>query len=179
MQGAWIWSLVRKLTSCMPHSKKKKKKKKSLAFLLAMCPVWFGRWHSGDARTSQVVLMVRDPPANAGDIRDVGLIPGSGWSPGGGHGNSLQYSCLKNPMEPCRLLSIESVAKSWTQLKWLTIHSTQTFQGHIITKTQNQPRVQKGCSGGHCSLICQKAVWPKHFFSLTARSLRQSKFGWG
>ena len=54
------------------------KKKKNLAFLLAMCPVWFGRWHSGDARTSQVVLMVRDPPANAGDIRDVGLIPGSG-----------------------------------------------------------------------------------------------------
>ena len=41
--------------------------------------------------------MVKNPPANAGDIRDVGLIPGSGRSPGGGHGNPLQYSCLENP----------------------------------------------------------------------------------
>ena len=39
-----------------------------------------------------------NPPANAGDIRDVGLIPGSGRSPGGGHGNPLQYSCLGNPI---------------------------------------------------------------------------------
>ena len=38
-------------------------------------------------------------PANAGDIRDVGSIPESGRSPGGGHGNSLQYSCLENPMD--------------------------------------------------------------------------------
>ena len=38
-------------------------------------------------------------PANAEDTRDAGLIPGSGRSPGGGHGNPLQYSCLKNPMD--------------------------------------------------------------------------------
>ena len=44
-----------------------------------------------------MVLVVKDPPANAGDIRDVGSIPESGRSPGGGHGNPLQYSCLKNP----------------------------------------------------------------------------------
>ena len=42
---------------------------------------------------SQVVLVVKNPPANAGDVRDLGLIPGSGRSPGGGHGNPLQYSC--------------------------------------------------------------------------------------
>ena len=41
--------------------------------------------------------MVKNSPANAGDIRDVGLIPGSGRSPGGGHGDPLQYSCLENP----------------------------------------------------------------------------------
>jgi len=40
-----------------------------------------------------------NPPANAGDARDTGLIPGSKRSPGGGNGNSLQYSCLENPME--------------------------------------------------------------------------------
>ena len=43
--------------------------------------------------------MVKNSPANAGDIRDAGLIYGSGRSPGGRHGNPLQYSCLKNPMD--------------------------------------------------------------------------------
>ena len=47
---------------------------------------------------SQVALVVKNPPANAGDIRDVGSVPGSGRSPGGGHGNPLQCSCLENPM---------------------------------------------------------------------------------
>ena len=41
--------------------------------------------------------MVKNSPANAGDIRVVGSIPGSGRSPGGSHGNPLQYSCLENP----------------------------------------------------------------------------------
>ena len=41
----------------------------------------------------------QNPPANAGDIRDTGLIPGWGRSPGGGYGNPLQYSCLENPMD--------------------------------------------------------------------------------
>ena len=48
---------------------------------------------------SQVVLVVKSPPTNAGDIRDSGSIPGLGRSPGGGHGNPLQYSCLGNPMD--------------------------------------------------------------------------------
>ena len=47
--------------------------------------------------SSQVVLVVKNPPANTGDIRDAGSIPGLGKSPGGGHGNPLQYSCLENP----------------------------------------------------------------------------------
>ena len=42
---------------------------------------------------------IKNSPANAGDVRDVGSIPGSGRSPGGGHGNSLQYSCLENLMD--------------------------------------------------------------------------------
>ena len=50
-------------------------------------------------RASQVVLMVKNPPDNARDIKDAGLIPGSGRSPGEGHGKSLQYSCLDNPMD--------------------------------------------------------------------------------
>ena len=46
-----------------------------------------------------MVLVVKNPPANAGNIRDVGSVPGSESSPGGGHGNSLQYSCLEHPMD--------------------------------------------------------------------------------
>ena len=46
-----------------------------------------------------MVLEVKKPPANAGDIRDLGSIPGLGRSSGGEHGNPLQYSCLENPMD--------------------------------------------------------------------------------
>ena len=46
-----------------------------------------------------MVLVVKKPSANAGDIRDMGSIPGLGRCPGGGHGNLLQYSCLENPMD--------------------------------------------------------------------------------
>ena len=48
---------------------------------------------------SQVALVVNNLPADAGDVREVGSIPGSGRSPGGGHGNPLQYSRLENPMD--------------------------------------------------------------------------------
>ena len=46
-----------------------------------------------------MVLVVKNPPANAGDLRDLGLISGSGRSPGAGHGNPLQYSCLENILD--------------------------------------------------------------------------------
>ena len=48
---------------------------------------------------SQLVLVVKNPPANAGNITDSGSSPGWGRSPGEGHGNPLQYSCLENPMD--------------------------------------------------------------------------------
>ena len=48
---------------------------------------------------SQVALIVKNPPANVGHMRDSGSIPRSGRSPGVGHGNPLQYSCLENPMD--------------------------------------------------------------------------------
>ena len=46
-----------------------------------------------------VALVVRNPHANAEDVRDMGSIPGSRRSPGGGHGNPPQHSCLENPMD--------------------------------------------------------------------------------
>ena len=48
---------------------------------------------------SQVALAIKNPPANALDVRDANSIPGLGRSPGGWHGNPLQYSCLENPMD--------------------------------------------------------------------------------
>ena len=66
---------------------------------------------------SQVVLVAKNPPANAEDIRDAGLIPGSRRSTGGGHGNPLQYFCLENPTDRGALrATAHGVAKSWTQL---------------------------------------------------------------
>ena len=63
-------------------------------------------------------LVLKNLPANAGDIGDVGLILGLGRSPGGGHGNPLQYSCLENPMDGgAWWATVHSVAQSWTQLK--------------------------------------------------------------
>ena len=46
-----------------------------------------------------MALVVNNLPANAGDKKDLGSIPGLGRLPGGGHGNPLQYSCLENPMD--------------------------------------------------------------------------------
>ena len=62
---------------------------------------------------SQVALVVppATAPASAGDIRDTGSIPGSGRSPGGGHGNPLQYSCLDNFMD----------RGAW----WATVHGVE------------------------------------------------------
>ena len=72
-------------------------------------------------RTSQVALVVKNPPANSGDIRDTASIPGLGRSPVGGHGNSLQFSCLENPMDRRALwATVYGVPKSWTWLKWLS-----------------------------------------------------------
>ena len=55
--------------------------------------------HLANLGLSQVTLIVRNLPANAGDIRDVGSVPGLGRSPREEHGNPLQFTCLENPMD--------------------------------------------------------------------------------
>ena len=66
-------------------------------------------------------LVVKNLPANVGDVRDTGSIPGSGRSPGGGHGNPLHYSCLENPMDrgPWQA-TVHGVTKSQTSLSAYT-----------------------------------------------------------
>ena len=81
---------------------------------------------------SQVSLVVKNPPANAGDVRDICSISELGRSPGRGPGNPLQYSYLKNPMDRGAWRAmVHRVAKSCTQLKNLacthTYYITYTY----------------------------------------------------
>ena len=65
-----------------------------------------------------MALVVKNPPANAGDIRDSGLIPGSERYPGEGNGNPLQYSHLESPTDRgAWWAAVHGVSKSWTQMK--------------------------------------------------------------
>jgi len=74
-------------------------------------------------RVSQMVLVVKNWPANAGDLRDTGSIPGLGRSPGEGHGNPLQYSCLRSPVDRgAWQATVHGVAKSWILLKQQSMH---------------------------------------------------------
>ena len=80
---------------------------------------WFGY-----TEASQVAQVVKNLPANAGDIRDSGSVPGWERSLGGGHGNPLQYSCLENPVDRrAWRATVHRVAKSQTQLNQLSMHS--------------------------------------------------------
>ena len=64
---------------------------------------------------SQMALVVKNPPANAGGVRDTDLMPGSGRAPGGERGNPLQYSCLENPVDRgAWWATVHRVAKGWT-----------------------------------------------------------------
>ena len=80
--------------------------------------IWFLLYHC------QVALVVKNPLANAGDVRDLDSIPGSGKSPGEGHGNPLQYSCLENPMDRgAWRATVHRVTKSGARLKRLSMHA--------------------------------------------------------
>ena len=70
----------------------------------------------GNERASQVALVVKNPPANAGDLRDMISIPGLVRAPGGGHGNPLQYSCQDSilPWTGAWRATVHRVAKNWT-----------------------------------------------------------------
>ena len=64
---------------------------------------------------SLMAQLLKNTPAKAGDARDMGSIPGSGRSAGGGNGNPLQYFCLENPMDRgAWWATVHGVAKSWT-----------------------------------------------------------------
>ena len=109
---------------------------KDKLFLLANN--WFCR---NSVNISQVALVVKSLPANAGDIKDTGLIPGLGRSSGERYGNPLQYSCLKNPVDRGAWgTTVHRVTQSWTQLKRLSMHACRVLiykirkDHHLILK---------------------------------------------
>ena len=79
-------------------------------------------------RASQVALVVKNLPANAGDARDSDSIPWLGRSLGGENGNPLQYSSLENPMDRgAWWATVCRIAKSWTQLRQLSMHLEELY----------------------------------------------------
>ena len=88
--------------------------------------------------------MVKNPPANAGHVRDVGSIPGCrGWGtvrklPWRRNGNPLQYSCLENPMDRgAWWATVYSVAQSWTRLKQVSTHACILYYRTIFETNRN------------------------------------------
>ena len=76
--------------------------------------------------------MIKNLPANAGEPRDVGFIPMSGRSPGVGNGNSLQYSCLKNPMDKGALWATQSMESQRVRHDWACLHTGFSFRSLVL-----------------------------------------------
>ena len=96
-----------------------------------------------------MALVVKSLPANAGDIRVTGSIPGSERSPGGGHGNSLWYTCLENPTDRgAGQATVHRVAQSQTQLKRLSTHAcpkvrdTREGAGSLLGKSHSELEIK-------------------------------------
>ena len=90
-------------------------------------------------------LVVKNPSAKAGDIRDTGSVPGLGRSPGEGNGNPLQYSCLEYPMDTgAWQAAVYTVRKNWTQLKQLSMHTRIVNMVLLIWEIHHCFNVQSG-----------------------------------
>ena len=111
---------------------------------------------------SQVTLVVKNLPANAGHVWDAGLIPRLGRSPGGGDGNTLQFSGLENPMDRrAWCVTVHGVAQSRTRLKQLsTMHNNAWIPKHIHAHTLIRTGLQ--CFNNYCRLHGQKVMFKQH-----------------
>ena len=99
---------------------------------------------------SLILLVVKNLPVNAGDIRDSGSVLRLGRAPGGGNGNPLQFSCLENPMDRrAWRATVHGVAKSWIQLKQLRRRQWHTTPVLLPGKSHGW-RSLGGCSPWGC-----------------------------
>ena len=96
------------------------------------CLEYFSLWFFRKHNASQVALVVKNPPANAGNTRDAGLIPGLGRAPGVGNGNPIQYSCLEHSMNRgAWWTTVHGVEKSQT---WLSAWACARARAHTYTR---------------------------------------------
>ena len=115
---------------------------------------------------SQLALVVKNPPANSGDVKDVAWIPGSRRSPGGGHGNPLQHSCLENPMDRGAWhTTVNRVTKSqmWLMLlsthAWSKVFFVKVYNTGYLKWTENWAILKHSCRGySSTSDICDH-IW--------------------
>ena len=95
-----------------------------------------------------MALVVKNPLANAGNIRETASIPGSGRSPGEGHGDPLQNSCLENPMDRgAWWATVHRVTKSWIRLKRLSTDAHRKFKSSVKGMTT------------HSSIFARITLW--------------------
>ena len=115
--------------------------------------------------------VVKNVTANVGDVRDTSSIPGLGRSPGGGHDNPLQYSCLENPMHRAWWATVHGVTKSPIRSRLARIHGDmQAFN----RKGRQRPDHERPicCPWQDCHVVCRNRVSgdklpvvnSKHFF---------------
>ena len=137
--------------------------------LLSSPSLLFSLLPSTTLRAFQVALVVKNPPANAEDVRDEGLIPGLGGSPGRGHGNPLHYSCLENPMgRGAWQAAVHRVPQSKTWLKRLIITHVPLWISSL--KYSNLP-----CAG---KTFCTQSDSNCHFCPLSgATEIKERKEG--
>ena len=105
--------------------------------------------------------MVKNAPANAGDLRDMGSIPGSGRSSGGGHGNPLQYSYLESPMDRGAQQATTMESRELNTTKVTTRGHTHHVCLHADTHTMHVAGLHSGTSEFESELITHCQEW-KH-----------------
>ena len=109
---------------------------------------------------SQMSLVVKNPPPNAGDLRNMGSIPGSGRSPGGGNSNPFQFSCLENPMDRrAWRVMVHRVEESQTQLKRLSTSwaSAAAWASHGSAFSYRRAQALGRPGSSSCSTGAQKS----------------------
>ena len=143
--SSWAWNLIASLFSCNIFSGFLKFQIRIRSWMsqrlylqsltLSSCSILRGIRVEGNG-ASQVALVVKNPHANAGDVRDTGLIPGLRSSPGGEHGNPLQYSCLDKPWTE-ELGELQSTKWQRDRYYWsnLAHHSTKENEWALGNQT--------------------------------------------
>ena len=116
----WLWNYVHGVDSIMKNENKRTFQGGHNNIKIVVCKYREFEWNTGNMGLPRWPLVVKNLPANKGDVRDKGLTPRSGRSPGGEHGNPLQYSCLENQRSLAGYTPWGRTELDTTELTWHT-----------------------------------------------------------